>query len=247
MLRTLGWAIWIMFYFIGYIPKNIKAKRMVKKGLIAERDAYVRGLAEKWTKTLLKHIKMDVQVLGRENLPKEGQTVVFTSNHQSFLDIPVMFASLDKPHALMARKEIGKVPLLRGWMEQLRCILIERDDARAAMDALKEGEELLKSGHSLTIFPEGTRSKMGEVAEFKAGAIRIAYRTGVNIVPVAVQGTGYALEQNGKRLRKSKVVVSILPQVQTQGLDRAAQKALPQQIEDMVRAEVERHAGVNEK
>ena len=85
-----------------------------------------------------------------------------------------MLTQLDKPNPIVAKKEIMKLPMIRGWMEQLRCVFLDREDPRKSMESLKTAQELLGKGYSVTIFPEGTRNSGGELGEFKAGAIRVA-------------------------------------------------------------------------
>lgn len=235
MLRTLFWACWLVVYFIRCLPAYFKTKRLAKQGRTAEYDAVVRNRVGNWANVLLRHIRMEVEVTGRENLPKEGENVVFVSNHQSYMDIPLLLAKLDFPHPLMAKKELGKIPFLSAWMRQLRCVFVDRDDARASVAALKQAENTLKEGYSFIVFPEGTRSKSDEVGEFKGGAVRIATKTKVPVVPVVISGTYRALEGNGYKLQKTHVKLAILPPIPTDGLTREEQKALPGRLEELVR------------
>lgn len=243
MLRTIFWIGWLFLYLAGRLPSYWRAKRIGKKEGVQKQREFARPVAQKWARLFLEKLKITVAVQGAENLPQPGQTVVFASNHQSFLDIPILLANLDDAHALLARKEIGKIPLLRGWMDMLGCIYVDREDNRSAMTALKEADKLLQSGNSLVVFPEGTRAKGDEIGEFKAGAMRMALKAEVNIVPVVIDGANKLLEAGGWRLKKGNVNLSILPQVPTRGLTRPQQKELPKQLEEMVRAAKQRTAG----
>lgn len=236
MLRTFVWVLWLFCYFIFRLPAYWKAKRLGKQGRLQEQKEFINNLVGTWARNLLKNVGVTVTVYGRENLPQKGETVVFVANHQSYFDILVTLAYLDEPHALLAKDSLGKIPFLSQWMKLLGCVYVVRDDAKASMLALRQAEETLNSGNSMIVFPEGTRSKSNNMGEFKAGAVRMAYKAGVNVVPVAIDGTYRALEGNGLKLRRCHVNMKILPAVSAAKLSREEQKQLPQKLEDMVRA-----------
>lgn len=236
MLRTLGWVIWLFGYIIGRLPLYWRAAWLARHGRMAEKNAIADKQVKRWSGRLMRHIKLDLTVAGAENLPPPEMPVVYASNHQSFLDIPVILDTLTPAPAIMARRGIMKVPLLRGWMKLLDCVIVDREDARASVAALKEGERLLRGGKSLVVFPEGTRSRGDEVAPFLPGAVRIAWKAGVPIVPLAVDGTYKGLEGGGMRVKPAKVRLTVLPRVETAGLTKEAQKALPGRLEEAIRA-----------
>lgn len=226
----------MFFYMLFRVPVYLRVKSLKKQGRQEEADVIIAAHVDGWVSKLFRHIRLNLIVEGQENLPKKGETVVFVSNHQSFLDIPIFLYALDKPHALIAKKELTKVLFIYQWMKALDCIFVERSDIRAAAAAMRDAEELLDKGRSLVVCPEGTRSKTGEVGEFKAGAMRMAFRSGNKIIPLCLEGTGRVLEENGYRLRPGDVYFKILPPVETAGLSREEQKALPRKLEEMVRA-----------
>lgn len=234
MLRTILAVIWLMFYLLFCLPTYWKSKRLEKQGKTAGHTALVRKQVKAWATKVLKRVRLNLTVTGMENLPPADEVVVFVCNHQSYMDIPVLLAGLDFPRPLLAKKEIGKVPLLSSWMNQLGCVYVERDDARAALNALKQCEDLLKSGSSLIVFPEGSRAKCDTMGEFKGGAMRMALKTGVRIIPLAIDGSYKVLEGNRYRLQSADVRLVILPGVETAGLSREEQKLLPDKLHDMI-------------
>lgn len=236
MLRTFFWLGWVLLYFVGRLPWYFKAKRYKREGRQAEVDEIMRVQCDRWVHRLFRHIKLNLTVTGQENLPQNDEPVVFVSNHQSYLDIPIFLSYLDKPHALMAKRELGKVPFLGGWMNILDCVYVGRDDIRAAAQALRDAEEIVKGGRSIVICPEGTRSMSDELGDFKAGAVRVALRTGARIVPLAIDGSYKLLEGNRYRLQGADVRLVILPQVDTKDLSKEEQKTLHKTLEDMIRA-----------
>lgn len=237
MIRTLFWLVWMFGYMLVRLPQYWRAERFLKQGRTEEARAIMAFEVPRWTKRLLRHIRVELTIEGEENLPPKGETVLFVSNHQSYVDIPVFLSDLGGPHGLMAKRELGRVPFLSKWMRLLGCVFVERDDIRAAAQAMREAEEVLQGGRSLIICPEGTRSKSDEMGEFKAGSVRMAFKAGVRIVPICVDGSYKALEGNNYRVSKTKVPVRlcILPPVETKGLSKEGQRALVKDLREQIR------------
>ena len=243
MIRTFFWAVWLFAYFISLTPVYWKVRRLEKRSgpeAAAEHNALVQKQVKLWTTRLLRNIGLAVTVEGAENLPGADETVVFVVNHQSYLDIPVVLGSIGRAYPLLGKRQLGKIPFLGAWMRRLGCIFVERDDARASVAALRACDELVEKGSSLIIFPEGTRSGGDVIGEFKGGAMRVALKAKVPVVPIVLNGTGRAMEGNNWRLRKGRVRVQVLPPVPTAELSRAEQKALPKYLENMMRTAQEK-------
>ena len=194
-MRTIIWLLYFWLYLIVVLPEYWRVCRMEKKGRNRAARRLVRKHVQNWAGRLLRLAGAEITTTGRENIP-EGP-VVFVANHQGYFDIPLMLTQLDKPNPIVAKKEIMKLPMIRGWMEQLRCVFLDREDPRKSMESLKSAQELLGKGYSVTIFPEGNRNSGGELGEFKAGAIRVATRAHVPVVPVCIDGS-YKLMKKGQ-------------------------------------------------
>lgn len=234
MIRTVIWVVYFFAYLFFAQPMLWKVRKLRKEGNIAEHDRIVRTMVNNWALRLMKLAGASMEVTGKENIP-EGP-VVFAANHQGYADIPLLLTQLDKPNPLIAKKELEKVPLLRDWMTELNCIFIDRDNARQAMDSLKKANELLSEGYSVCIFPEGTRSKGGEIKEFKGGTIRLATRAKVPIVPCCIEGTYNMLEANkGFKITPAKLQLHILPAIETADLSREEIKALDERLRSVIK------------
>ncbi len=124
---------------------------------------------------------------GVENVPKEGGIIVAT-NHMSRMDIPLLFVNPARKDitALVADKYVN-YPGISWFAKTAGAIYIDRD--RADFGAFREAQKLIKAGIAMGIAPEGTRSKVHELLEGKAGTILLALRTGAPIVPVGLAGT----------------------------------------------------------
>ena len=131
---------------------------------------------------------------GFENIRPKA-TYVFVSNHQSLADIPLI-AHLAHDTKWLAKAELFTVPVF-GWMMRLSGdIAVERGDRRKAAQALLKCAATLRKGCSIMFFPEGTRSRDGQVLPFNDGPFQLAIRERTPVVPLVVEGTGNALPRN---------------------------------------------------
>lgn len=140
------------------------------------------------------------KVEGKENLPPRGQGMILAVNHLNWTDIHILGASLPLSHRpwWIAKIEMFLNRAITWWLRQMQVIPIKRGKRdTAAMDA---SETALREGGVLVVFPEGHRSREGGLLEGRGGAVRLAVRTGVPIVPIAIWGTENGLK--GAALRK---------------------------------------------
>lgn len=129
-----------------------------------------------------------LRVRGEERLPRGG--VLLVANHASYLDIPLLGASLGRHVSFVARHSLADNPLLAWVMARCGAVLVRRDSPDRA--ALEEMLAHLEAGDCVAIFPEGRRSRDGRLGSFKGGAALVARRGGVPVVPVALFGTARA-------------------------------------------------------
>lgn len=235
-MRTIIWFIYFALSLILVSPFEWWAFHLKKNGRREEMQRLVFRCVNIWATSLLKLAGVRITVEGKENIPKDG-VCVFVSNHQGNFDIPVLLTSLDKPNGIVAKKEIEKLPFVKGWMYLLDCVFIDRENPRKAMSTINEAISLVKSGRSMVIFPEGTRSKGGPVAPFKGGAFRICEKSGAPVVPVCINGTYKVMEANNNWLKPADVKIKILPAIETKDMERAQLK----ELSDIVREEIVRN------
>lgn len=234
-MRTLIWYIYFWGYLLLKWPLLHKGLKDLKAGNWEASDAMADKYVPDWANKVMRMAGVTIETHGLENIPKD-RACVFAANHRSYYDIPVMLTQLDKPHAMVAKKEINKIPLVRGWMQMLHCVFLDREDPRQAMKALHEATENLKKGYSVCIFPEGTRNKgeEGTVQEFKSGAFRMASKAKAPVVPVAITGTRDICENHHMMMTPGHVVVRILPPIETENMTREELKALPEQVREVI-------------
>ncbi len=144
-------------------------------------------------------VLLRLEIEGEENIPLEGALVI-ASNHISLLDPPVLGVAATRKVHFMAKKELF-VPVLGTFYRYLGAFPVQRGGADRA--AIKQGLDILRNGHTLAIFPEGTRSKTGLLGKAEPGALMMAGKTDACIVPACVDGTD--LLRSGRLWPKVKV------------------------------------------
>lgn len=199
-------------FLFGYLPvAAMKLKSFQKKKphmTTEEYDELIHSEPRKWASGIMRRTKSEVTVEGLHLLP-EGP-VLLVSNHEGNFDIPVILSSIPKPFGFISKKEVKKLPVIPVYMEDMNCVFIDRTDRRSALKSISDTTEKLKQGHSILIFPEGTRSKGGPLGEFKAGFMRIATDAAVPIVPIAIKGTSDIMEKNNNQIKPANVSLQIL-------------------------------------
>lgn len=239
ILRTIA----MFIYLFGYMIVHYGVLRRGERALAAGDTETVRRIVcqhiPHWSRGILNVTGARVSIEGLDNIPKDT-ACVFVCNHRSYYDIPLLLAYLDQPYGILAKEELEKIPLLNRWMKLLGCVFVRRDDVRASVRALNDATAIVESGRSFVIFPEGTRYKgeEGGAGEFKAGAFRIAIKTGAPVVPVAMTGARALFENHGNRCSPGAVRIKVLPPIQTAGMSRAEQKQLPDAVRQTILAEL---------
>lgn len=239
MLHTIGMILYVAGYLIVNLPALLKAKLLEKDPI--KHEAYCRKKIKNFCRRCIKVMGMKLEMRGLENIPPYATLTAYS--HQSLLDAFPLIAHMPNTQSMVAKKELESTPLLASWMKAGKCIFIDRSSARAGMQCIMQGVELLKNNINVTIAPEGTRNDGGELLEFKGGAFKMATKAGAPILPVAIEGTNRMFEGNKKRLRPGRVILSVLPPIETKGLTREQEKALPEQVRTIINEEVKKLKG----
>jgi 1-acyl-sn-glycerol-3-phosphate acyltransferase len=156
------------------------------------------------------------QITGLEHLDPE-QAYIFVANHQSNLDPALLFALPGRNLGALAKKELSRIPIFGQGMPLAHVIPIDRSNRERAIASTQAGAEVLRRGHSLMGFPEGTRSVDGRVREFKKGIFFMALEAGVPVVPVAINDTRLVMRKGSDACVPGEVSIEILPPVPTRG------------------------------
>lgn len=233
MFRTLRWISCFWVTLLGLVPKLKKAQKMEK--FSTEHEQFVTYEISNWAKRLVNLAGVKVTIIGEENLTDE--TAVYVANHQGNFDVALMLAYIGKPRSLLAKVEMKKMPIVRDWMEQLGCIFVDRNDSKQGLKAVMTAIKQVKSGRSITIFPEGTRSKSDKIGEFKAGSTIIATKAKAKIIPVTIDGSYKAMEQNkGFKITPADVKITIHKAIDTTILTKEETENIDILVRDIIKS-----------
>ena len=171
------------------------------------------------------------RVTGREYIDRRKPYVIVV-NHQAGLDIPTLyFVPLN--FRWVSKREVFKVPFFGQFLLLHGDICINRSHATAAMEkVIRDGKLWLSRGASVAVFPEGTRSKDGEIHRFKAGAFTLAKEAGVEILPVVLDGTKTLIKKNALFNWGNRITIRVLPPVSAGRVAAAETHELMQEVHD---------------
>ncbi|MDX1578186.1 MAG: lysophospholipid acyltransferase family protein [Gemmatimonadota bacterium] len=208
------WIVWLVVTALWTIPVAVVYALTVWWD---ERRWWV-GRTFRWGARALVGVNpfWSVKIVG--DLPdRETEPFVAVCNHESLADI-LLVGTLPFDMKWLSKAEIARIPFL-GWMMKMAGdVLVRRSDRRSRGRSYDELLEWLRRGASVMLFPEGTRSRSGEMLPFRSGAFRLAVETGRPIQPLAVSGTREAIRADSALFSRARVTVRILEQVPTAGL-----------------------------
>ena len=164
ILRTIAMFIYLFGYMILHYGILRRAERAAAAGDTATVEQIVNQHIPRWSRGILKVTGVSLSVDGLENIPKD-RPCVFVANHRSYYDIPLLLAGLEKPHGILAKEELEKIPLLNRWMKLLGCVFVQRDDVRASVRALNDATAIVEAvtGARALFEANGNRCRPGGV------------------------------------------------------------------------------------
>ncbi len=198
----------IRFTFIAFWSIFAITLSLFLRALTGEKELPLTMARTFWSPMILFFAGAKVKVKGVENIDV-NQSYIFLSNHQSFLDIPVLFRNIPINLHFMGKSELKKMPFIGWFMKSVGMVLVNRKDRAASMKSLQEAGQMIRNGKSLMIFPEGTRSVDGKLAEFKRGSFFIAKEAEVPIVPVYVRNARLVWPSSSFKFKSGQVEIII--------------------------------------
>lgn len=154
---------------------------------------------ERWSSRIVRRASIELHVAGVEHATAD-ESFVIMSNHQSLYDVPVIYQALHRRIRMVAKKELFRVPLWGRAMQRAGFIALDRHNRERSRETLLASADVLHTGTSIWIAPEGTRSRTGELGEFRKGGFHLALQSGCRILPVSIAGTRAVLPAKGARI-----------------------------------------------
>jgi len=223
-----------LWYYVVLVTSTIiHAIGAVVAGLFRVRDrpgGIYDWACTDWSRDVLKAARTPVLAEGLENIPR-GQPVIYASNHSSMFDIWALFATLPASLRFLAKQELFKIPLLAQAMRAAGHIPIDRAVHKKAFEAYAAAARTIQRGtSSIVVFPEGTRSRTGELLPFKNAPFALAIAAQVPVVPVYVHNTFEILPKGAWRLRPRPIRLLVGPPISTAGLGPDDRERLRDQV-----------------
>ncbi|MFP3915699.1 MAG: lysophospholipid acyltransferase family protein [Actinomycetota bacterium] len=212
LLRT------VLVALVGVAATVVAAVAAILGARSGPASPLLQRITRVWSGTWLAAAGVDLEVTGTENIDGRSSYVV-VANHSSTLDIMACFRAIPLPIRFLAKKELFRIPLLSTAMRAIGIIEVDRQARVAIHEQInRRAQELVESGCSLIIFPEGTRSRDGTLGPFKKGAFTIALRSSLPILPVAIEGTHRAWPPGARLVRGGRVRLAIEPPIESAGM-----------------------------
>lgn len=230
--------LWLPVNFVQAVSLGIVCGTVIPVALVAQKCSGHSGLSlwmarNIWAPIIIAGGLSRLSVKGLENV-SPGRPALVVSNHQSYADVPIIYRALPVPLRFTAKSDVERLPLIGKFMRSLGMVLIDRSTPQRATKAVRELKTALNRSEWTVVFPEGTRSVNGVVGPFAAGSFAAAIAEGVDILPVAIAGSGRMLAKGGFRVRPSKIQVRIGKPIPTSGHEPSDRFALAAKARDAV-------------
>jgi 1-acyl-sn-glycerol-3-phosphate acyltransferase len=226
----------LRFYLVLIVSSLVHATTVIVAALLGVKrrpgGIYDWGTND-WARDLLDAAGTPVRVEGLERIPRD-QPVVYASNHSSMFDIWALAATLPGSVRFVAKHELARIPLVGPAMVRAGHIMIDRPHPRRALEGYAQAGAVIRSGISAVVFPEGTRSRTGDLLPFKNAPFGLAIAAQAPVVPVYVDHTFEILPKGALRLRPRPIHIRVGDPIATAGM-RLEQR---QELRDRVRVAI---------
>lgn len=168
------------------------------------------------------------------------EPAIYAANHASQLDIPIICTRINRPLFFIGKIELKKIPILSQYMKIVGMIFVDRKNRERAMASMRTAIQDIQGGKSIAAFPEGTRTKTGELLPFKKGVFTIAKEGRIPIVPIAVIGSAKALASGSFFLRPATVEIRILPALKGDDFFNMSIEEMANHTRELIQQEIEK-------
>ena len=236
MLRTIGAGLRTLLLAPIFLADTMitaaRANRIARGGIDHDR---INELANGWSRRFTRVPPIDITVEGTEHIDPDRQYIV-VSNHLSNFDIPVAVQALQPLRTrFIAKIEVSKIPIFGEAAVHAGAVMVDRDSVRSSHETLnREVKKSLANGHSILVFAEGTRSRTGEMSDFRRGAARLALATGTDILPIVIHGTFEVNPPGSPVVYPGAVTVRVLPPISVDDLSSQDVKAITDELRRLI-------------
>jgi 1-acyl-sn-glycerol-3-phosphate acyltransferase len=228
MVRTLFIGVFLSLYII-VVGIPLLLWTVVSRNPNALYWAGVKGVM-----FFVRSVGVKVKVSGKERIPAEA--CLFVANHTSSADAPAVVGAIPRRIAILLKKSLFAYPVVGQAFALAHFIPVERSDHESAIASLEKATEAMRSGQSFLIYPEGTRSSDGRLSEFKRGAVVMAIKAGVPIVPMVCAGAHKVMEKRSFVIRPGVITVEFLEPIDASAYSFERREELNARVRDAMAA-----------
>lgn len=228
MFRTLFIVVFLSLYTVLVGPPVILYSLITKD----PDPVYWAGI--KGVTFFVRAVGVRVRVKGLERIPPGA--CLFTANHTSSADAPAIVGAIPRRVVILLKQSLFKWPIVGQAFQAVRFIPVNRGAREAAIASVETAAEAMKAGQSFLIYPEGTRSPDGRLQEFKKGAVVMAIKAGVPIVPMVCTGAHHIMEKHSLVIRPGEIVVEFLEPIDASKYSFEERDVLNQKVHDAMAA-----------
>jgi 1-acyl-sn-glycerol-3-phosphate acyltransferase len=228
MLRTLFISIFLSLYILVLGPPLVVYTRITRN----PNAIYWAGI--KGVMFFVRAVGVRVRVKGLERIPPG--VCLFAANHTSSADAPAVVGAIPRRIAVLLKASLFKWPIVGQAFWSARFIPVNRKEHESAVASVEKAAEALRSGQSFLIYPEGTRSPDGRLQRFKKGAVVMAIRAGVPIVPVACSGAHKIMEKRSLVIHPGEILVEFLEPIDAAKFSLEERDVLNERVHDAMAA-----------
>lgn len=213
-LRSLAF---LSLEWVVYAYKRIILREFVDPTYL---DSWLGREGVRFSNFMFSFLKVDFEIENPEMLDKIDwhRNVFITGNHQSYMDIPAIYLSVQKHLIFIAKKDLSKIPILSYWLREMGSVLLDRKKRNAGLEVAKILKERTRV-FNLVAFCEGKRSKNGKIENLKSGIFRYADALDGVLVPLVIKGTQETWEGRKKISQRHKIKVRILDPIDFRKLE----------------------------
>jgi 1-acyl-sn-glycerol-3-phosphate acyltransferase len=202
MLRTLFIAVFLSLYILLVGPP------LVVYTLISGNPDPIYWAGINGVMFFVRAVGVRVRVEGRDRIPPG--VCLFVANHTSSADAPAVVGAIPRRIAILLKESLFKWPIVGQAFRSVHFIPVNRGVLESAIASVEKAAEALRGGQSMLIYPEGTRSSDGRLQRFKKGAVVMAIKAGVPIVPIACSGAQKIMEKRSMEIHPGEILVEFL-------------------------------------
>lgn len=228
MLRTLFVGIFLSIYILLVGPP------LLVYTLISRNPNPLYWSGIKGVMFFVKAVGVRVRVVGTQRIP--AVTCLFVANHTSSADAPAVVGAIPRRIAILLKESLFKYPIVGQAFLLARFIPVNRNERDSALESLEKAIESLRAGQSFLIYPEGTRSPDGRLQDFKKGAVVMAIKAGVPIVPIACSGAHRVMRKRSLKIYPGEILVEFLDPIDASAYSFEQRDELNQRVHDVLAA-----------